>query len=110
MPKQAGPALSLRRTQEALRFAEQKWNLQILSAILWKPMGFNQLCRYLAGISPNTLAQRLDRLEVLGLVHRMVISATPPATQYLPTAAACELQPVLVDLGSWHARYVGTGL
>lgn len=101
--------MSLRKAQAGLRFAEEKWNLRILSAILWKPMGFNQLCRYLAGISPNTLAKRLDRLETLGLVDRTVISATPPATQYSPTAAARELRSVLVDLGNWGARYARSG-
>ncbi|MBJ7593971.1 MAG: helix-turn-helix transcriptional regulator [Candidatus Dormibacteraeota bacterium] len=99
--------MSLTTAQAGLCFAEEKWNLRILSAILWKPMGFNQLCRYLAGISPNTLAKRLDRLEMLGLVDRRVICATPPATQYSATAAAGELRSVLV-MARWGARYVGT--
>ena len=91
-----------------MAFAEEKWNLRILSAILWKPMGFNQLCRFLKGISPNTLAKRLDRLEALGLVDRAVISTTPPATQYSATPAARELRPVLEGLAGWGATHIAT--
>ncbi|MBJ7609391.1 MAG: hypothetical protein JF887_08170 [Candidatus Dormibacteraeota bacterium] len=46
-------ALSVTDAQAGLLFAEEKWNLRILNAVLWKPMGFNQLCRFLVGISPT---------------------------------------------------------
>ncbi len=103
-----GAAVSVRSAQAGLLFAEEKWTLRILNAVLWKPMGFNQLCRFLVGISPNTLARRLDRLETMGLVDRRVLSTTPPATRYSATAVLRELRPILDGLASWGAAHART--
>ncbi len=65
-----------------LRFAETKWNLRIVAALLWKPMGFNQLSRFLGDISTGTLSSRLGDLEARGLITRTVLSVTPPSTLY----------------------------
>ncbi|MFI5312847.1 MAG: winged helix-turn-helix transcriptional regulator [Candidatus Dormibacteria bacterium] len=95
--------------QAVLTLVEEKWTLRVVSAILWKPMGFNQLCRFLRGISPDTLAKRLDRLEALGLINRAVLSTTPPATRYSATPAARELRPILEALGKWAAMHLVEG-
>jgi DNA-binding HxlR family transcriptional regulator len=102
-------AHSSRRTDassEGLRFAEGKWNLRIVAALLWKPMGFNQLSRALVGISQNTLANRLHNLEALGVITRTVLSVTPPATLYTVDRPGRELSDALAGLARWGERWL----
>ena len=87
-----------------LRFAEGKWNLRIVAALLWKPMGFNQMVRFLEGISPNTLARRLDDLEALGMISRTVVTVTPPATLYTVEQPGRELATAIDELAQWGER------
>lgn len=93
-------------SSEGFRFAEAKWNLRIVAALLWKPMGFNQLSRALLGISQNTLANRLDSLEALGVITRTVLSVTPPATLYTVDRAGRELSDALTGLSRWAERWL----
>ncbi len=95
-------------SSEGFRFAEGKWNLRIVAALLWKPMGFNQLSRALGGISQNTLANRLDSLEALGVIMRTVLSVTPPATLYTVDRPGRELRDVLTGLSRWGERWLAS--
>ncbi len=96
--------MPLARGWSGLRFAEGKWNLRIVAALLWKPMGFNQLVRVLDGISPNTLARRLDDLEALGIISRAVVTVTPPATLYTVDQPGRELGKAIEELAEWGER------
>jgi len=95
-------------SSEGFRFAEGKWNLRIVAALLWKPMGFNQLSRALVGISQNTLANRLDSLEALGVITRTVLSVTPPATLYTVDRPGRELSDTLAGLARWGERWLAS--
>lgn len=95
-------------SSEGFRFAEGKWNLRIVAALLWKPMGFNQLSRALVGISHNTLANRLDSLEALGVITRTVLSVTPPATLYTVDRPGRELSDALTGLSRWGERWLAS--
>jgi DNA-binding HxlR family transcriptional regulator len=95
-------------SSEGLRFAEGKWNLRIVAVLLWKPMGFNQLSRALVGISQNTLANRLDNLEGLGVITRTVLSVTPPATLYTVDRPGRELSDALAGLARWGERWLAS--
>ncbi len=101
-PRQSGAGSA------GLRFAEGKWNLRIVAALLWKPMGFNQLSRALEGISQNTLANRLDSLEALGVITRTVLSVTPPATLYAVDRSGRELSDALTGLSRWGERWLAS--
>jgi DNA-binding HxlR family transcriptional regulator len=67
---------------EAMQLLEEKWMLHIVRALLEGPRGFNELSRSSGGCNPATLAQRLDELEVRGLVDKEVRSFMPPRTFY----------------------------
>ena len=90
---------------EAIQLLQEKWNLHIVRALLPGPMGFNELGRA-TGCNPATLAQRLDRLEVLGLVTRTVEQVMPPRTSYTLTEGGLELQQVIDAIDGWAQRRI----
>ena len=91
---------------EAIQLLQEKWTLHIIRALLDRPLGFNELGRAAGGCNPATLAQRLDRLEELGLVTRTVESVMPPRTSYALTPAGVELQDVIKAIDCWGRRHI----
>jgi hypothetical protein len=58
-------------------------------------------------MSPTLLADRLRKLEEMGIVERR---AVPGGFEYHPTAAGEELRPIVLALGHWGARWIGSRL
>ena len=84
---------------------QEKWTLHITRALLEGPLGFNELGRKV-GANPSTLAQRLERLEAVGIVERTVHSVMPPRTSYTLSCAGKELQGVIDALGCWATAHL----
>lgn len=56
----------------------KRWNLRILKSLEIKTvMRFNELKQSIHGISANVLSERLDELEIIGLVKK-----SPTKTQH----------------------------
>jgi DNA-binding HxlR family transcriptional regulator len=68
---------------------------------------FNELHRGVPRMSTNLLAQRLRHLEEIGVVHR---TATGKVWEYSLTEAGEELRPIIMALGHWGARWIGSRL
>lgn len=92
---------------KAIEYLGDRWSLLILGElVLDGPRGFNALATGLPGhISRAILADRLRKLEELGLIAR------PPITrgrgsQYCATPAGAQLKPVLLGLWDWSERWV----
>lgn len=92
---------------EAMQLLEEKWMLHIVRALLEGPRGFNELSRSSGGCNPATLAQRLDELEVRGLVDKEVKSVMPPRTIYELTTAGAELKEVIEAVDRWGRKHIG---
>ncbi len=95
-------------TTDALLLLQERWVLFIIHALLREPLGFNELSRRATGVSPATLAQRLELLEREGLVTRRVLSTMPPRTEYRLTPDGAALAPVMAAVEAW-ARSRGSG-
>lgn len=93
----------------AIQVLQEKWTLHIVSALLEGPRGFNELGREVGGCNPSTLAQRLDRLEALGLVEKTVHSTMPPRTSYALTEAGVALEGVIHAIHDWASRHLSEG-
>lgn len=91
---------------EAINVLQEKWTLHIIRSLLGGPMGFNELSRAVGGCNPATLAQRLERLEVLGVVAKSVHSTMPPRTSYALTVAGMALQEVIDSIDRWGREYL----
>jgi hypothetical protein len=58
-------------------------------------------------MSRSLLAKRLSELEAEGLVDRLVNDDRP---EYHLTRAGEALRPIVIELGGWGKRWVGTGV
>lgn len=87
---------------KAIEHLGDRWILLIVRQLgVFGPLGFNELARSLPGrISRSVLAERLRRLETLGLVSR------EGPTRYRLTTVGTGLMPVLASLRGWAERWL----
>jgi len=85
---------------------QEKWVLHIIRALLAGPRGFNAIARDVGGVNTATLAQRLEKLEGLGVISKEVESTMPPRTRYELTEAGYELQDVIASIDSWARKHI----
>ena len=67
----------------------------------YEPVRFNEMRRYVGGISDKTLSQTLKELEHDGLVHREMYPEISPKVEYSLTERGHSLVAVLDQLCIW---------
>lgn len=88
----------------ALDLIGDRWALLVVRELLLGPKRFTDLRRGLPRISRNVLSQRLDDLEVAGVLVRRTLPPPAPAAVYELTERGLELESVLNAIGRWGAR------
>ena len=84
----------------------ERWTILVLRDLfLQGPRKFQDFESSLTGISPNTLSDRLKRLEDAGIVERRFYSEHPPRAEYALTSKGRELGPVLKALRDWGTKH-----
>lgn len=79
-----------------------KYKLYILYTLSeYKTVRYNELKRYLEGISFKTLSKSLQELEADGLVHRKEYPQIPPKVEYSLSEKGQSLMPILDQLCEW---------
>ncbi|SEL96195.1 transcriptional regulator, HxlR family [Roseovarius azorensis] len=78
-----------------------QWSILILREFFLEgPRRFQDL-QDMLGLSPNTLSNRLKKLENAGIVARRAYSSNPPRSEYVLTEAGRALGPVMGALRQW---------
>ena len=90
---------------KATEILGDRWTLLIVRDLLMGTCHFNDLERGLPGISRGLLADRLKRLERMGIVEKQSVEGKRRSTTYLPTAAGLELRGVINELLVWGTRW-----
>lgn len=85
----------------ALDVIGERWALLIVRELLYQPRRFTELGEVLAGISTNSLTQRLRELEDHGIVLHRQLPPPAEAWVYELTPFGRTLGPVLQILGQW---------
>lgn len=85
----------------------ERWTPLLLRELLCGSKRFNDLRRGLPRMSTSLLAQRLKRLEEFGIVQR---AAAGKVWEYRLTPAGEALRPIVMALGHWGARWIGSRL
>jgi DNA-binding HxlR family transcriptional regulator len=83
-----------------------RWVLPILRELLIGPQRFSDFRRRLPGLSSSVLADRLGGLEAQGIVARRELGPPAPAALYELTTDGRALEPALVELTRWGARFL----
>lgn len=90
---------------KAVEILGDRWTLLIVRDLLTGTCHFNDLERGLPGISRGLLAERLRRLQQMGVVEKINQSNGRQRTAYHLTPAGQELQIVITALLTWGARW-----
>ncbi len=85
----------------------ERWTPLVVRELLCGSKRFNDLHRGVPRMSTSLLAQRLRHLEKIGVVRR---SQVGNVWEYSLTEAGEALRPIVVALGNWGARWIGSRL
>jgi len=83
----------------------ERWTLLLLRELLCGSHRYNDFKRGLPLISPTMLSQRLNVLQERGLIEHKR-SSDQKNREYHLTQAGRELEPIVMGLGEWGARWV----
>jgi DNA-binding HxlR family transcriptional regulator len=81
------------------------WPLVVISYLMDRPMGFNELLQKIPGLNAKTLSRTLKSLQAKNLVKREVVSLQPFAVNYSLTTAAMDLKPVIEEMRRWGYKW-----
>lgn len=90
---------------DTLALVGEKYSLLVLREVSLGNGRFDQLVRNI-GAPRDILAARLKRLVDAGILTKKMYNERPQRYEYLPTAAAWELYPVLMTLMAWGDRHL----
>jgi DNA-binding HxlR family transcriptional regulator len=85
----------------------ERWTPLVVRELICGSTHFNDIRRGVPRISTTLLSQRLRKLEQIGVVERVRV---PGGAEYRLTAAGEGLRPIVLALGHWGARWIGSGL
>ena len=85
----------------------ERWTPLVVREILCGSRRFNDIRRGVPRMSQTLLAERLRKLEEMGIVERRRAAS---GWEYHPTLAAEELRPIVLAIGHWGARWIGSRL
>ena len=88
-----------------LKIVGDKWSGRILRELTAGPRRFGELQQALDGISPRTLSQRMDSLEVCEIVTKKAYAESPPRVEYALTTKGEDLVPILRSMVDWGAKH-----
>lgn len=91
---------------DALELVGERYSLLIVRELSRGVTHFNEI-RDNTGAPRETLANRLRKLEEVGVIMRRRYSEHPPRDEYLLTDAGQALDPVLASLRLWGAQHAG---
>jgi len=84
------------------------WTPLVVRELLCGSRRFNELHRGVPRMSATLLTQRLRKLEEVGIVKRVASGST--GAEYHLTGAGEELRPIVMAIGHWGARWIGSRL
>jgi DNA-binding HxlR family transcriptional regulator len=91
----------------ALDLLGDRWSLLVVRDILFAgARRFGDFVKSAEGIPTNILAERLARLERIGVIRRVPYQKRPVRYEYRLTGCGADLLPVLMALSQWSDRHI----
>ncbi len=82
----------------------ERWSMPLIRELMLGPRRFGDLKTSLNGISANVLTQRLEGLEVAGVLRRRKLPPPASVQVYELTPWGYEAAPIFQALGRWAVR------
>ena len=86
----------------------ERWTPLVVRELMCGSTHFNDIRRGVPRMSGSLLVQRLRKLEEVGVVKR--VQGKGASAEYHLTGAGEELRPIVMALGQWGARWIGSRL
>ncbi|MHB8586234.1 MAG: winged helix-turn-helix transcriptional regulator [Thermoplasmatota archaeon] len=86
----------------------ERWTLLVIRELLLGPKRYKDLLDALPGIGTNLLAARLRELEEVGVLRHRELPPPAGSSVYELTEVGQGLEPILIALGRWGARFLGS--
>lgn len=83
----------------------ERWTFLIVRELLFGPKRFTDLLEGLPGVPPSLLSARLKEMQTTGIVSKRVLPPPAASTVYDLAPAGKELEPILLALARWGARF-----
>jgi DNA-binding HxlR family transcriptional regulator len=93
-------------SRQVLDLIADRWSMLVIYALSNQVRRHAELKRRIGGISQKMLTQTLRRLEVDGLVQRVVFDRVPPHVEYSLTPLGDTLQDPLVAICEWAMAHL----
>ncbi len=91
---------------KALDVVGERWTLLLVRDLLLGGRRFSDLLQAMPGLTPNLLSQRLRQMQAAGLVEQQRLPPPLATNVYVLTALGRELEPVVLALGRFGARWL----
>jgi DNA-binding HxlR family transcriptional regulator len=91
---------------KALDVVGERWTLLLVRDLLLGGRRFSDLLAAMPGLTPNLLSLRLKQMQQAGLLEQRRLPAPQGATLYELTPLGRELEPVVLALGRFGARWL----
>lgn len=92
--------------RDVMALASDKWSILIILYLGYFPiLRFNQLKRYVYGISAKVLSERLKMLEADGYLSRQLYPEVPIRVEYQLTDFGHSYLQKLLELTAWAEKY-----
>lgn len=85
----------------------ERWTPLVVRELLCGSRRFNDLHRGVPRMSTSLLARRLQTLEAAGVIQRKAVGKV---WEYSLTPAGEELRPIVMAMGHWGAKWIGSRL
>lgn len=82
-----------------------KWKLLIMRNLLARPWRFNELQKYLDGVSQKVLTDSLRSMESDGIIVRTVYPEVPPRVEYSLSELGESMRPIIKSMEEWGLDY-----
>lgn len=92
--------------EKTLKIIGTKWTILIIRDLCEGTKRFGELQRSLSGISPRTLALRLNQLEDEGIVKRKAFQEVPLHVEYSLTPKGNSLRDIIDKMRQWGEEVV----
>lgn len=90
--------------EKTAKIVGQKWTLLIIRDLCEGTRRFGELQRALLGISPRTLALRLNQLEKENIIKRRVFKEVPLHVEYTLTPKGESLKEIIEKMREWGEK------
>lgn len=93
---------------KALDVVGERWTLLLVRDLLLGGRRFSDLLQAMPGLTPNLLSQRLRQMQDTGLIEQQRLPPPLAANVYVLTPLGRELEPVVLALGRFGARWLSS--